>query len=264
MVKVTEGMKVRIKAREASSEEIKTGRYLPHLGGLTGKVLCLYSDSEIAVQIDLASLPASIRERHLQQQEAMQNRWLESLSEEARSRLTPEEKIFQLNYVALVSANDLEPLRGGGSEKAKAPRLGGTKVRAEGASSGARIEHSSKAKGQRAVGKQSAATLKSASGKAPSSQQAGAAASPVKSPSATHKKQPSKATTSPAKTQLSLLPQPSSRSGRKPSPSSSGEEVRKRVKQQSPSPPTPQRLTSKDLERAEAEYLEMMKKQRSS
>lgn len=113
MAKFKEGNLVQVKSREATAEEAKNGRYAPYLGNATGSVLKAYSAQEVAVKIDLNSLDTAVQERHQKQQEAMQQKWLDSLSEEARNRLTAEEKTLRLNYVVLLAESDLMPYKEG-------------------------------------------------------------------------------------------------------------------------------------------------------
>ncbi|MEN3000986.1 MAG: hypothetical protein ABDI19_03985 [Armatimonadota bacterium] len=108
MAKFKEGERVRIKARQASEKEALEGRYAPYLANVTGTILRVYDAQQIAVNLDIDSLPEEVRQRHAEQQETMYQRWLDSLSEEARNRLTDEEKMFRLNYVVLVAESDLE------------------------------------------------------------------------------------------------------------------------------------------------------------
>lgn len=115
MPKFKEGDRVQVRAREAQGKEAQEGRYAPHLANATGAVLKVYSPQEIAVDLDLDSLPEAIRERHAEQQTRMHERWLNSLSEEARNRLTEDEKTFRLRYVALLAEDDLLPLKSGGA-----------------------------------------------------------------------------------------------------------------------------------------------------
>ncbi|MCS7301057.1 MAG: hypothetical protein NZ556_05835 [Fimbriimonadales bacterium] len=111
MPKLKEGDRVQVRARAAQGKEAQEGRYAPHLANATGSILKIYSPQEVAVELDLDSLPEAIRERHAEQQARMHERWLNSLSEEARSRLTDEEKTFRLRYVALLAEEDLLPLK---------------------------------------------------------------------------------------------------------------------------------------------------------
>lgn len=110
MPKFKEGDRVQIRAREPQGKEALEGRYAPHLANAVGTVLKVYTPQEIAVDLDLDSLPEAIRERHAEQQTRMHERWLNPLSEEARNRLTDDEKSFHLRYVALLAENDLLPL----------------------------------------------------------------------------------------------------------------------------------------------------------
>ncbi len=109
MAKFKEGERVRVKARTASEKEVLEGHYAPYLARTTGTILKIYDAKQIAVNLDIDSLPEEVRQRHAEQQEAMYRRWFDSLSEEARSRLTDEEKAFRLNYVVLLAESDLEP-----------------------------------------------------------------------------------------------------------------------------------------------------------
>ncbi|MCX7924201.1 MAG: hypothetical protein N2554_00140 [Fimbriimonadales bacterium] len=140
MPKFKEGDRVQVRAREVQGKEAQEGRYAPHLANATGAILKIYSPQEIAVDLDLDSLPEAIRERHAEQQTRMHERWLNSLSEEARNRLTDDEKTFRLRYVALLAEDDLLPLKGGRtptsalkaeSEKKAVPQSSGTSKAAE-------------------------------------------------------------------------------------------------------------------------------------
>lgn len=121
MPKFKEGDRVQVRAREAQGKEPQEGRYAPHLANATGAVLKVYSPQEIAVELDLDSLPEPIRARHAEQQTRMHERWLNSLSEEARNRLTDDEKTFRLRYVALLAEDDLQPLKSGRATAPDAP-----------------------------------------------------------------------------------------------------------------------------------------------
>ncbi len=123
MAKFKEGDRVRVKTREPEGKEAFEGRYAPHLGGTTGTVLKVYNPEEIAVDLDIDSLPPAIRTRHAEQQSAMHEKWLNSLSDEARGRLTDEEKSFRLRYVVLLPESDLEALKSGASTSASPASL---------------------------------------------------------------------------------------------------------------------------------------------
>lgn len=98
---------VKIARREQTAGDIKSQLYYPHLGGLSGRVLKVFGD-EASVQIERVTLPEAIRIRHDEVESAMRQKWLDSLSEEARSKLGEKEKQFTLAYTVLVSVRDLE------------------------------------------------------------------------------------------------------------------------------------------------------------
>jgi hypothetical protein len=119
MARFKEGDRVRVKGRHASEQEVLEGRYAPFMAGATGTILKIYDSNQIAVNLDIASLPEEVRQRHAEQQETMHRRWLDSLSEEARNRLTDQEKAFHLNYVVLLTESDLEPFGGRPARRAQ-------------------------------------------------------------------------------------------------------------------------------------------------
>jgi hypothetical protein len=53
--------------------------------------------------VDLASLPESVRKRHEETETAMRNKWLDSLSDEARRKMGAAESAFKLRYSVLTS-----------------------------------------------------------------------------------------------------------------------------------------------------------------
>lgn len=122
MPKFKEGDRVQVKARPVQGKEAIEGLYAPHLGGTRGTILKVYSPQEIAVDLDIDSLPESVRNRHAEQQSAMHEKWLNSLSDEARNRLTDEEKQFQLRYVVLLGEADFEPIKQSSGKTAKTAR----------------------------------------------------------------------------------------------------------------------------------------------
>jgi len=103
---------VRIVEREVSQEDTKNGVYFRHFGGLTGVVDKVYEDGSVCVDVDIDSLDSDMRKRHLQMQEAERKRWLESLSEEGRGRLSAEQRQLRIAYKILVLAGDVEPFKG--------------------------------------------------------------------------------------------------------------------------------------------------------
>ena len=102
-----EGDRVRVSDREATAEDMKTGMFQNHFRGLTGTIQKVYATNEVAVEVDQSTLSESIAARHLEMQEQMKNKWLDGLSEDARSKLTPKERAFKLRYTVLVTQTDL-------------------------------------------------------------------------------------------------------------------------------------------------------------
>lgn len=111
-MKFKEGDYVKITAREVTPNDIKSGTFYPYYCGLAGTVDRIY-DKEICIKIDLVTLPESMLKRHLDVQESIRKKWLNNLSGEARNRLTPEEKKFDLSYTILVQMADLEKAQPG-------------------------------------------------------------------------------------------------------------------------------------------------------
>jgi hypothetical protein len=104
------GDRITIAQRECNAEDAKTGLYYGYFGGLTGTVDRVYQEGSVCVIVDLDSLPAGMRDRHLKVQKQERDRWLHGLSDEVRNRLTGEQKQLKMSYNILVGAADLAPL----------------------------------------------------------------------------------------------------------------------------------------------------------
>ncbi len=102
------GDRVRIKTREATAADQESLLYFPHLAGLTGTVRSVFSETEIAVVIDVDSMSEVMVGAHKEAVKRMRAKFLGSLGEEQKRNLSPEEKRFNANYVVLVKAADLE------------------------------------------------------------------------------------------------------------------------------------------------------------
>lgn len=113
MAALKAGDKVKVVTREVTAEDKKNGLYYDYFGGLTGTVDRVYDDDSICVDIDLESLTEEARDRHNAIEEAEKNKWLDSLSNEARNRLAPEHLQLRLSHMILINKNDLEPFKGG-------------------------------------------------------------------------------------------------------------------------------------------------------
>ncbi len=103
-----EGDLVQIKTREATAEDVKSGLYYGYFGGVQGAIQKIYATGEAAIDANLDSLAEEVARRHEEMRLAMQNKWLDGLSEEAKNRLTPQERAFTLRYNILVGQDDLE------------------------------------------------------------------------------------------------------------------------------------------------------------
>lgn len=110
MTKLYEGDRVRVKERPATHDDMKAGNYFNYYAGLTGSIQKVFNENEIVIDVDLAALPAEVLSRHEDIRNKMRDKWLKGLSEDARSKLTNEEKEFQLRYTVLVGQQDLELL----------------------------------------------------------------------------------------------------------------------------------------------------------
>lgn len=107
--KFTEGSPVRLADREPNAADSKSGLFYPYYRNLTGIIAKLYADDTATVTIDPESLPREIRTRHQAGMDAMRQKWLDGLSDEARNKLSAAEKKFSLRYNLLVGLTDLSP-----------------------------------------------------------------------------------------------------------------------------------------------------------
>jgi len=108
MPKWNEGDRVRVVERKVTDEDRKKNRYFEHMAGLVGNVQQVYSDTEIAVQVDRATLGDVTAEVHKMATQRMKEKFMASISEEQRRGLSKEEQDFDANYVLLVQSSDLE------------------------------------------------------------------------------------------------------------------------------------------------------------
>jgi len=121
MAPVQVGDRVQVADREATAADAKSGLFYAYLGRLTGRVERIYDDKTVCLDVELESLPEDVRVRHIEMQTAARDRWINSLSQEQRSRLTEKDKQFRMSYKVLVAASDLQPLKGGPKTSTKAP-----------------------------------------------------------------------------------------------------------------------------------------------
>ena len=105
-----EGDRVQVVDREATAADIKSSLFYNHYRGLIGTVQRVFETTDdVAVTVDEASLPEAICTRHLDIRQQMKTKWLDGLSEEARNRLSEQEKDFALRYTILIEPKDLLP-----------------------------------------------------------------------------------------------------------------------------------------------------------
>jgi hypothetical protein len=108
MTRLKVGDPVRISSREVRPDDIKSGLFFSHFRGLRGSVQKVYAGGQVAVSVDLDSLPEEMWRRHMTTRDRMRDAWLKGMAEDVRRKLTPEQKRFDLSYVVLVSQADLE------------------------------------------------------------------------------------------------------------------------------------------------------------
>ena len=101
---------MKIVDRELTPADGKTGLYYDYFRNLAGTVQHVYEDKSVCVQVEIESLPEDVRKRHLEVQEAVKRRWLESISQEQREKLSEKERQVTLAYNILVDSRDLEIL----------------------------------------------------------------------------------------------------------------------------------------------------------
>jgi len=103
---VKEGQTIKFIPRDASSEA-RAVPYYDFYTNLQGTVSKIYDDGAAAVVVDRASLPDDARERHEKSERDMRDKWMRSLSEDDRGKLTEAQKRFSLRYTLLANVTDL-------------------------------------------------------------------------------------------------------------------------------------------------------------
>ena len=100
------GDRVQIVEREVNREDRQSGLYFNHMAGLTGTVTNYYGIDEVAVKVDSESFTNTIQDTHKEAVKRMRAKFLDSLGEEQKKRLTKEERQFDANHVVLVHSDD--------------------------------------------------------------------------------------------------------------------------------------------------------------
>jgi len=116
------GDRVRVARRDQSMSDVQENAYFPHMADLEGTISKIYSADEICVTVDRETLPEQNAERHTEIEQHLQERWLDSISQEARANLSEPERQFRLHYTLLVKGADLEPVKGKRPAKPKDER----------------------------------------------------------------------------------------------------------------------------------------------
>jgi hypothetical protein len=103
---------VRVVDREATQADAKTGLFYNHFRNLSGTIERIYDDNTVCIDVELGTLPEDVAERHTEIGREMRDKWIDGLSQEGRSRLTEQDKRFQLRYKIVVAASDVAPTKG--------------------------------------------------------------------------------------------------------------------------------------------------------
>ncbi len=99
---------MRVKSRPVTEDDRKKNRYFEHMAGLVGTVQNVYSEHEVAVQVDPESLGPVTASVHKTATQRMRDRFTEDMSEAQKKLFTKEELEFDTHYVLLVQGGDLE------------------------------------------------------------------------------------------------------------------------------------------------------------
>ncbi len=103
------GDRVSIVTRPVTEDDAVEQLYFEYFGGLTGTVVKIYDNGSVCVNVDLESLRPDFQKRHAELEKLEKERWLNSLSEEAKRNMTAEQKQYKIDYTILVSEKDLVP-----------------------------------------------------------------------------------------------------------------------------------------------------------
>ncbi len=109
MAGLKEGDRVRIRRRELTAEDREKGLY-EHMQGLTGIIANVYDQDEVAVMIDISSLPKTAAAVHAEAEVRMRERFKDAISDEQYKLLSKEERRFNANYVHLAQQSELEKI----------------------------------------------------------------------------------------------------------------------------------------------------------
>lgn len=108
MSKLKEGDRVRVIERPVTDEDRKANRYFEHMANLTGTIQNIYNENEVAVRVDPSRMSEITGDVHQTAVKRMRKNFSDSISEEARKQMSPDELEFTANFVILVRQQDLE------------------------------------------------------------------------------------------------------------------------------------------------------------
>ena len=101
-----ENDRVRVVSRPVTDEDRKKNRYFEHMAGLVGIVQQVYGPEEVSLNVEVSSMSETTRGVVKAATQRMRDKL--NIPEEQRKMLTKEELEFDINYVLLVRAQDLE------------------------------------------------------------------------------------------------------------------------------------------------------------
>lgn len=102
------GDRVKVISRKQTEADRETNQYFPHMAHLTGTVAQVFSKDEVAVRVDEDAMPKLLADVHTEAVRRMRAKFIESLGEEQRRKLSKEERQFSANFVLLLRSADLE------------------------------------------------------------------------------------------------------------------------------------------------------------
>jgi hypothetical protein len=102
------GDRVQVVDREPTRDDRRTNSYFRHFSGLTGTITSVYNVDEVAVKIDPEAFSDVLASAHKAAVTRMRAKFLDSLGEEQKRKLSKDERRFDANYVLLLQSDDLK------------------------------------------------------------------------------------------------------------------------------------------------------------
>jgi hypothetical protein len=104
------GDRARVVSRAVTEEDRRKNRYFEHMAGLTGTIQQVYSDDEVALEVDPDSMSEVSADVQKVATQRMRDKFLDRATEEDKKTYTKEELNFDAHYVVLIRPADLEKL----------------------------------------------------------------------------------------------------------------------------------------------------------